>query len=410
LFGKDTKDRKDYNIRSIVNGEPLHRVECSVAAVLDINGEPVTLRRAFVEKWVKPRGQIEEVFKGNETETFWNDVPVNVSEYQKRINGIIDETVFKMVTNPFFFVSMKWQEQREQREQLFQLAGTIPDREIAAQKPEYAALLNKIAGKSWADFKREIAARKKRLKDELSGVQPRIDQTQKLMPADNPFEFERLEGEIKRQETQLIELDKALSDQAAASSLHNDKILAKQREINALKERKQAILAEARAATQEEARQANSARSEIEAQIRDKQDKAASLQRIVQRTQAELADLQDKVTTRATQRDSLRSQWYEENAKEYAGDDTCSLCGQPLPENLREQARKRFDEGKATLLEEIKTRGTRLAEEVKRLEAEATEARIEVTAQSAGIHSRGGEHQATGGGRAGVAGREDVRR
>ncbi len=75
LFGKDTKDRKDYNIRTIEGKEPIHRVECSVSATLLIDGQSLTIKRAFTEKWVKPRGQVDEVFKGNETECFWNDVP-----------------------------------------------------------------------------------------------------------------------------------------------------------------------------------------------------------------------------------------------------------------------------------------------------------------------------------------------
>ena len=29
LFGKDAQERKDYEIRTIVNGEPLHNCECS---------------------------------------------------------------------------------------------------------------------------------------------------------------------------------------------------------------------------------------------------------------------------------------------------------------------------------------------------------------------------------------------
>ncbi|MDR0757940.1 MAG: AAA family ATPase [Tannerella sp.] len=43
LFGKDSHDRKDYEIRTCVNGEPLHRVECSVTGTLDISGETVIL-------------------------------------------------------------------------------------------------------------------------------------------------------------------------------------------------------------------------------------------------------------------------------------------------------------------------------------------------------------------------------
>lgn len=132
LFGKDTKDRKDYEVKTRINGQELHNVECSVSGVIVVDGEEITLKRAFVEDWVKPRGQVERVFKGNHTECWWNETPVKVGEYTKRIEAIIDSSVFKMITNPAFFVNMDW---KLQREQLFQLAGTITDAEIASQSP-----------------------------------------------------------------------------------------------------------------------------------------------------------------------------------------------------------------------------------------------------------------------------------
>ena len=151
LFGKDTQDRKDYEVKTRVNGVELHNVECSVSGVIVIDGQEITLKRAFVEDWVKPRGQVERVFKGNHTECWWNETPVNVGEYTKRIEAIIEPSLFKMITNPAFFVGMNW---KLQREQLFQLAGTITDAEIASRNPEFAVLLDKISGKTLADFKK----------------------------------------------------------------------------------------------------------------------------------------------------------------------------------------------------------------------------------------------------------------
>ena len=155
LFGKDAQDRKDFNIKRLVDGKVVHKSETEVRAVLRLGGERITLRRAFVEKWSTPTGQSEEIFKGNETETSYNDVPMNVTEYQRRIKEIVDDTVFKMITNPLFFANMKWEVQREY---LFRLAGAISDADIAASSPEYADLLDQISGKSLSDFRREIAA------------------------------------------------------------------------------------------------------------------------------------------------------------------------------------------------------------------------------------------------------------
>ena len=43
LFGKDAHDRKDYEIKTRVNGEELLKCECSVTGVIDVDGDTITL-------------------------------------------------------------------------------------------------------------------------------------------------------------------------------------------------------------------------------------------------------------------------------------------------------------------------------------------------------------------------------
>ena len=71
LFGKDTLDRKDYEVKTRVNKEVLHKVECSVSGVLMVDGEEITMKRAIIEDWRKPAGHIEQVYKGDHSECWW---------------------------------------------------------------------------------------------------------------------------------------------------------------------------------------------------------------------------------------------------------------------------------------------------------------------------------------------------
>jgi DNA repair exonuclease SbcCD ATPase subunit len=358
LFGKDTKDRKDYNVRTIVGKEPLHRVECSVSATLDIDGQPLTIKRAFVEKWVKPRGQVEEIFKGNETETSWNDVPVSVTDYQKRINDIINDSVFKMVTNPLFFASMKWQDQREQ---LFQLAGTITDTEISAQKPEFAALLDKITGKSLADFKREISSKKKRLKDDLEQIQPRIDQTQKLMPESS--DFADLEKQAVDVENEITGIDKAIADKSEAMRQQYEAMQAKQREINELKQKQQKVLFDAQTQANEDNFKANEKRREVENTIKVIETEIETLQRAIYSNAQDIDILKNRIENTQHKIVELRQKWHDENAKEYQGDDICPTCAQALPEEMKAEASRVFVTVRDAELSEITKQGKRLSDE-----------------------------------------------
>ncbi|MDR0757941.1 MAG: hypothetical protein LBF85_08865 [Tannerella sp.] len=318
----------------------------------------------FTEKWVKPRGQIEEVFTGNETETYWNEVPLNVSEYQKRISEIIPETVFKMITNPLYFATqLKWQEQREQ---LFQLAGTISDADIATQKPEFAALLDRISGKSFADFKNEITARKKRLKADLAQIQPRIDQTHKLTP--EASDFAALEAKIAELDQQMAATDEAIADKNKAANRQFEAVQRRQAEINALKRRQQQILFAAETKANEDAFAAKEARRTLENAISETEDKIDTFSNICIRKQGEI-DLQvDAFDDKQKELQNMRQEWAEENAKEYAGDDICHVCKQPLPEPLKAQARALFEEEKTKTLDGMTSKGKKLSEQISGME------------------------------------------
>lgn len=364
LFGKDTQDRKDYEVKTRVNGEELHNVECSVSGVIVVDGEEITLKRAFVEDWVKPRGQVERVFKGNHTECWWNETPVNVGEYTKRIEAIIDSSLFKMITNPAFFVNMGW---KLQREQLFQLAGTITDAEIASQKPEFAALLDKVSGKSLADFKAELSARKKRLKDELAQIQPRIDQTHKMKPENE--DFHAIEVEIESIDKEIAEIDKAIADVTAAIRRQYEAEQNKQNRVNALKSECQQIIFDAKKKAQDAAFEANATRRTLENKVKDKEREIEQVRKDINAGRVEMANHQREIDRIKDEQDKLRSDWFAENEKSYNGETTCPHCGQDLPEDMVAKAREVFTNAQLDKCNAISSKGKQLGEKVAELEA-----------------------------------------
>lgn len=355
LFGKDARDRKDYEIKTRVNGEELHKCECSVTGVIDVDGETITLKRAFVEDWVKPRGQVEQVYKGNHTECWWNDTPVNVSEYDKRIQSIVDSSVFKMITNPAFFVGMKWQLQREQ---LFQLAGVVTDAEIAAGNPQFAKLLDAISGKSLADHKKELAARKKRLTEELKQIQPRIDQTQKMKP--EPEDFAAIESQIADIDKQIADIDFQIADVNTAIRKQYEAEQAKQKRVNELSQQAQQIVFDAKSLAQEAAFTANAKRRDQMNAIRVLQGDADAKRAELQKAQLEIARIHRDIEKAREKQSALREQWFAENGKEYAGETTCPHCGQALPDDMVAKAKQMFDDAKVAKCNEITTKGKEL--------------------------------------------------
>lgn len=377
LFGKDKEDRKDFNIKTVVDGQPLMKTECEVIGVLNVDGEDITLRRAFVEDWVKPRGQVEQVFRGNKTECYWNETPVNVTEYQKRVNTIIDDSVFKMVTNPLFFASMPW---KNQREQLFQLAGTVTDQEIANLKPEFSVLLDKISGKSFSDFKRELSSRKKRLKADLDEIQPRIDQTQKLMPETS--DFSTLEEELAGIEADIATTDKAISDATERVRLQYEAVQKRQGEINTLKTKRQQVLFDAQSKAKEEAFNANANRREAEAKVKEAERNSQSLKREVQSYEEEEARLSKQVEDLVSKSDVLREEWYKANETTYNGETKCSCCGQELPDAMKAEAIEHFNKYKQSRLDEITSKGRGYKEQIETLSSRIQKLEVDLVAST----------------------------
>ena len=373
LFGKDSKDRKDYEIKTRIDGQELHNVECSVTGVIEVDGEEITLKRALMEDWVKPRGQVERVFKGNHTECWWNDAPVNVGEYAKRIEAIIDASVFKMITNPAFFVNLPW---KLQREQLFQLAGTVTDAEIAAKKPEFAALLDKISGKSLADFKTEISARKGRLKEELEQIQPRIDQTYKMMPENE--DFNAIEVQIGLIDNEIKDIDQSIADVTAAIRKKYEAEQEKQKKVNDLKSRCQKIIFKATEDAQKAAFEANSRRWEIESTIHSKEREITFNRREIESGRKEIERLENEIKNLKAEQDNLREKWYEENGKTYNGETICPHCGQELPVAMVEQAREIFTKEQVCKCNDLNDKGMLLGARIKDLEARIKKVQMDI--------------------------------
>ena len=381
LFGKDVQDRKDYEVRTHnADGSLLHEVECSVTGVLDIDGQVVTLKRESVEEWVKPRGQVDRVLKGTHNECWWNESPVKVNEFNNRVAAILEPSLFKMITNPLFFATMDW---KLQRAQLFQLAGTITDAQIAAKNPEFALLLDKLTGKSLADFKAEIAAKKKRLQKEASEIQPRIDQTEKMKPGED--DFAAIEAEIAEVDKAIADIDKILSDNAARIRAEYQAEQAKQARVNALTTQRDELVRNAQQAAKNAAFEANATRRELESGIASKKRELSAMERTLRtlvvtcdRYAADVAAFEDEV-------EKKRGEWYAENAKAYSGDDICHHCGQVLPKEMRDKNLADFIETQKAKKAAIQAEGKDLAQRLASRKKSHEDTAKEVADQEAAI-------------------------
>ena len=79
--------------------------------------------------------------QGHETNFFINDVPYQAKEYSAYISGLVNENLFKAITNPSHFNSLKWEQRRET---LIKIAGGFNEQEIINTRKEFVELFTKI--------------------------------------------------------------------------------------------------------------------------------------------------------------------------------------------------------------------------------------------------------------------------
>ena len=180
LFNKDTNDRADFNVKTLdENNNVIPQIEHSVKATIDVSNEIVVIEKTLKEKWSKPRGALEKEFTGNETEYYINDVPKKQKEFEEYIATIINKEVFKMITNPNYFVSLNW---KNQRDMLFKITENIDVDEMILQDEKYKELRELLTNKTTDDVKKELQAKKNKLSLDLESIPARIDEVEKGKP------------------------------------------------------------------------------------------------------------------------------------------------------------------------------------------------------------------------------------
>ena len=108
MVGKDSKDRTKFAIQPLdENNNVVHMLDTEVKMILEVDGKNIELKKVLKENWVKKRGEVDSDIKGTETLYYVNEVPVKLSEYKEKINSIIDEKLFKLISSPLYFRGRK---------------------------------------------------------------------------------------------------------------------------------------------------------------------------------------------------------------------------------------------------------------------------------------------------------------
>lgn len=365
LFGKDSLDRADFEIKTLENGEPIHKVNHEVEAeFLNDDGNSFTLKRVYREKYSSPRGG-DTKLTGHTTDYFINEVPVKEKEYKQYINDVIAEDVFKLITNPLYFNEQySWQNRRKL---LLEISGDIKDEEVINSRSELTRLAELLNGRTVDEQRKIVAAKKTAINKELDMIPVRID------------EALRNKADITTSQTKLTTDIETLN-----------------KSINELENQKATIIngfssTEKRSKIDEIGRQLKARQSEVLSIYNsEKQRKRGEYEALL--TQLKIIESEhDRYTDRAydlakdIERESkrietLQAEFDTFNAQEF-NKEVCPTCGQPLPEDKQAELEAAFNSEKAAKLEEWQS----LIESAKKLKANYEEQREVLIVKADGL-------------------------
>lgn len=353
LFGKDSQDKEKFGIKTLDDGKEIHRLDHEVEGEFTVNGEPLTLKRIYKEDWVKKRGQLTEEQSGHTTDYFINGVPKSATEYNKKISELINKKIFKLLTSPTFFNEETKMEER--RATLLEVVGDISDDDVISSNQALKDLPAILRGETIEDMKAVIASKRSRIKKEVEGIQPRVDELFMSLPG-TTIDVPSIEKEISA-------IDKKLDENA--SQINNIKngsaITGKQNELRQVEMDLESIKRDLESESVEKGYQ-------VQAKIQEEQSNISILKRKKDDAEHQIKRNNEEVTAIDTRLTELRDEWAQVDAMGFVHESecTCPTCGQDLPEGqvaaAKEKALSQFNLTKSKSLEEISTRGKRLSE------------------------------------------------
>lgn len=336
LFGKDSLDRADFEIKTLENGEPIHKVNHEVEAeFLNDDGNSFTLRRVYREKYSSPRGG-DTKLTGHTTDYFVNDVPVKEKEYKQYINDVIAEDVFKLITNLLYFNEQySWQNRRKL---LLEISGDIKDEEVINSRSELTRLAELLNGRTVDEQRKIVAAKKTAINKELDMIPVRIDEALRNK-ADIATSESKLKTDIETLNKSIDELEsqKATIINGFSSTEKRSKIDEIGRQLKA---RQSEVLSIYNAEKQRK-------RGEYEALLTQLKIIESEHDRYTDRAY----DLAKDIERESKRIETLQAEFDTFNAQEF-NKEACPTCGQPLPEDKQAELEAAFNSEKAAKLEE----------------------------------------------------------
>lgn len=343
LFNKNSSGEEKFNVRPLNEGIRVDNVEIKVSAILDVDGKEVELSKTQKQNWVKKRGTDTAVLQGNVNSFEIDGYPKSEADFKAYVSELAQsEEMFKMLTNPQYFSSLKW---KDQRDILMKLVSEVSDVELAQTDAKYAPLLSELEkAPSTDDIRAKFSKALNEWKKKQAEIPVRIDEAMKS----------KVDIDVAEQELAKTDLETKIADIDAKIKDSDGVMMELGREEMQLQFDMSGIM-------QTMNRDLTNRRSEIEAELRDLQNEMKRFADTIALKERRVSENETVISNADSERKRLGEEYNAETAKafdefpylfdesEWVFDENstvCSLCGQKLPEDKIEQLKADFESRK----------------------------------------------------------------
>lgn len=339
LFNKDSAGNEKFSIRPLdSDGKQIDNVEICVSAVLDIDGEEMELKKVQKQKWVKQRSSSVATLQGNVNSYEVDGYPKSEKEYKECVAGISEEELFKILTNPFYLPSLKW---NEQRSRIIVLADDIPDVEVARQNEKFAGLLPDLEkANSTDDIKKKYQKALNEWKEKQAELPVRIDEVEKQKVDIDVAELELLKNSLNEKIAENKEKQEDISKEFEEQQKASDGIIELQCELNDLQRKANEKNNSKRRGLEDSIAYQKFLAWQKESEIKYAEHRILNIKGDIQRKEILIEDMRNRYN-------AAQALELDENSL------VCKFCGQSFPKEKQSKIKADFEQKKADEIQSV---------------------------------------------------------
>ena len=354
LFNKNSAGEEKFNVRPLdKDGNRIDNVEIKVVAVLDVDGKEVELSKVQKQNWVKKRGTDTVSLQGNVNSFEIDGYPKSEADFKDYVSSLAQsEEMFKMLTNPQYFSSLKW---KDQRDILMKLVLEVSDAELAKTDSKYAPLINELEkAPSIDDIRAKFSKALSEWRKKQAEIPVRIDEAEKSKIDADVAEQELAKADLERK---VSECDQKISSADKSLDRLQSEELQLQFDLSGIMQTMNRELSDKRRGYDDIKYEASREFQNVHNQIADNQSRISGNEESIRKAEVERKKLGEQYNMEKSKTFDETPYLFDESKWVFDESTTvCSLCGQALPVEKIEQLKTDFEMKKAKAKAELETK------------------------------------------------------